>query len=88
MSAGPGFFSTDVRRESGCPVHFVWDGNGYGRPFVRVGFLGALLAGALASGATLAHAPSALSLAGVVGAASGASWALGQALARVRRARG
>ncbi len=40
------FFDTSVRRESACPVHFVWDGNGYGRPVVRVGFM-MLLVGAL-----------------------------------------
>jgi hypothetical protein len=80
-----GFFATDVRRESGCPVHFVWDGNGRGRPFVRIGFLLALLAGALASAAALLHQPSMPSL--VVGAVAGGLWLLGQVLTRAAGAR-
>ena len=41
------------RRESGCPVHFIWDGQGVGRPLVRGGFLAILLAGALLSGSAM-----------------------------------
>jgi hypothetical protein len=36
-----------VRRESGCPVHFVWDGVGRGRKMVRATFVGLLAGGAL-----------------------------------------
>jgi hypothetical protein len=80
-----GFFATDVRRESGCPVHFVWDGNGRGRPFVRVGFLLALGAGAAASWAAMTHGTT--TAAGALGAAAAASWVLGQGLTRASRAR-
>jgi hypothetical protein len=87
MSALPGFFSTDVRRESGCPVHFVWDGNGRGRPAVRVGFLLALVAGALGSAGLMVHSPpqaDALRTASaVVGATAGVLWLVGQALTRL-----
>ncbi|MBM4280198.1 MAG: hypothetical protein FJ137_05385 [Deltaproteobacteria bacterium] len=80
-----GFFATDLRRESGCPVHFVWDGNGRGRPFVRVGFLLALVAGAASSWAAMTHGST--TVAGALGAAAAASWALGQVLTRASRAR-
>jgi hypothetical protein len=77
------FFATDVRRESACPVHFVWDGNGQGRPWVRIGFVLALLAGAAASFASLAHASSTPGRA--LGAAAAVVWLVGQVLTRRRR---
>jgi len=40
-------------RVSGCPVHFLWDGRGFGRVLVRLGFLGFLLTGATFTGAHL-----------------------------------
>ena len=77
------FFATDVRRESGCPVHFVWDGNGSGRPWVRIGFVLALVAGAAASFSLLAHASP--TPARVLGGAAAVVWLVGQALTRRRR---
>ena len=79
------FFDTSVRRESNCPVHFVWDGNGLGRPFVRVGFLLLLVAGALLSAGVMWHesAPSAVGRA--VGLAAVAVWGTGQVLTKFRR---
>jgi hypothetical protein len=77
------FFATDVRRESGCPVHFVWDGNGRGRPWVRVGFLLALVAGVLASGAAMARAST--TPAAAVGFVAAVAWVIGQVLTRARR---
>ena len=34
-------------RVSACPVHFLWDGRGFGRRYVRGGFFGLVLAGVL-----------------------------------------
>jgi hypothetical protein len=80
---------TSLRRESNCPVHFVWDGNGIGRPFVRLGFLLALVAGGALSLALMAPLPTARSVAVVVAAVAAACWCLGQVLTKiaVRRAR-
>jgi hypothetical protein len=85
MSAG--FFATDVRRESACPVHFVWDGNGVGRPFVRIGFLGALLAGGLGSLGVAVHEAALVQAAGHVGFVAGGLWCTGQLLTRLARRR-
>ena len=74
---------TSLRRESGCPVHFVWDGNGLGRPFVRLGFLLAVMAALLATGALMVHIESVKSASVVVGAVAGATWLLGQLLTRL-----
>ena len=38
------------RRVSSCPVHFIWDGQGKGRMFVRAGFITFLGAMVLATG--------------------------------------
>ena len=81
-----GFFATDVRRESACPVHFVWDGNGRGRPLVRMGFLGALVAGACASAAVMCAAPLLRDVAGGVAVLAGVCWLGGQVLTRRVRA--
>jgi hypothetical protein len=77
------FFATDVRRESGCPVHFVWDGNGRGRPWVRVGFVLLLAAGGAASLATFTHTSS--TPARVIAGAAAAVWLVGQGLTRSTR---
>jgi hypothetical protein len=70
-------------RVSSCPVHFIWDGRGFGRVFVRAGFLMllvgmALLTGATATGFMVLKTPAAyvLGLALVV-------WSSGQALSFV-----
>ena len=49
-------------RVSSCPVHFIWDGRGTGRVFVRAGFLMlivgfALLTGASATGLVVLKSP-------------------------------
>jgi hypothetical protein len=79
------FFDTSVRRESTCPVHFIWDGNGLGRPFVRVGFLMVLVGCGLLSAAVVW--PTALSMGPgrLVVLAALATWGLGQALTKLRR---
>ena len=73
---------TSLRRESNCPVHFIWDGNGLGRPFVRVGFLFALVTGALLMGALMTHVDVVKSAAGVTGLVAAVCWGAGQALTR------
>jgi hypothetical protein len=80
-----GFFDTSVRRESNCPVHFVWDGNGLGRPFVRVGFLLMLLAGGLLSAGVVWHASTATTAGRGVALAALAVWGVGQLLTKLRR---
>ena len=77
-------------RVSACPVHFLWDGRGRGRLFVRSGFLGFVVAAMVGVGASLLRiegsAPFTLAVLGV----AGASWTFGQvlsflALPRARR---
>ena len=36
-----------LERVSACPVHFLWDGRGAGRVWVRLGGMGLVAAGAL-----------------------------------------
>ena len=80
-----GFFDTSVQRESACPVHFIWDGNGYGRPLVRIGFLLLLVAGAaLTMGRVV---PSVLDIGQSVFAVAVAVWLLGQIATRRSRPR-
>ena len=72
-------------RESGCPVHFIWDGHGVGRPLVRSGFLGILLAGALMSGSSMPAlhalaAPGLWSMTAAIGV-----WAAGQAFSALAK---
>lgn len=67
-----------VQRVSACPVHFVWDGRGKGRTWVRAGFLGFLAAGMLATMGSMLRMEPLTTAALVVVAASGGSWLLGQ----------
>lgn len=76
-----------LRRESNCPVHFIWDGNGLGRPLVRLGFLLALLTGALLTGAIMTHVDVVHAAARVVAVVAAATWLSGQALTRFSLAR-
>lgn len=73
---------TSLRRESGCPVHFIWDGNGLGRPFVRLGFLLAVLTGILLTMSVMVSAPPIKGAALGVAVGAAAIWLLGQALTR------
>lgn len=68
------------RRTSACPVHFLWDGKGRGRLFVRSGFLGLVVAGMFGTGASLLHVDSAGPLALALVGLAGASWSFGQLL--------
>lgn len=82
------FTDISLRRESNCPVHFVWDGNGLGRPVVRLGFLLLLVAGATLS-AGLMLASKVTSSAGMSVAVVGIGvWLLGQGLTRFSQWRG
>ncbi len=70
-------------RTGACPVHFIWDGRGYGRVFVRSGFLGFLLAAMCFTLGTMMRLPP-LETAGVVVLSLAAtSWALGQLISGV-----
>lgn len=40
-------YDAGLKRTSACPVHFVWDGVGIGRPMVRWGLMAIAGAGAL-----------------------------------------
>ena len=81
------FFDTSVRRESACPVHFVWDGNGFGRPVVRVGFL-LLLASCLTTAAgQISKCAVVFDIGKGALAAALVVWLVGQGLTRLSRAR-
>lgn len=80
-----GLVDTTTSRASACPVHFVWDGRGPGRPLVRIGFMGLLIAGAAWSMGAMVHAPALKSLAVVVAIGSAVGWGVGQLLGRVPR---
>jgi hypothetical protein len=73
---------TSLQRESACPVHFVWDGNGLGRPFVRVGFLLIVITALLATGAIMIHDNDVKAASLVVGGVAAGVWLLGQVLTR------
>ncbi|MBI5494972.1 MAG: hypothetical protein HY904_08075 [Deltaproteobacteria bacterium] len=68
-----------ARRESGCPVHFIWDGN---RP-VRLGFLLALAAGMLVTAGALLRFEPVRQAGWAVGGVALVLWAAGQALVRL-----
>lgn len=67
-------------RVSACPVHFIWDGRGRGRTFVRLGFLGVLAAGAVGSGAKLLRAAEGSDIAALLLFGSLALWGVGHVL--------
>ncbi len=73
---------TSLRRESNCPVHFIWDGNGLGRPFVRAGFMLALVTGALMMVAVMSHSDVVRGYAGGFAVVGAVLWGAGQALTR------
>lgn len=77
----------NLQRESACPVHFIWDGAGRGRWWVRMGFLGATAWGTLFFGAHVFRVTSVLPYVGWLGVPVAASWLLGQALTAVDKRR-
>jgi hypothetical protein len=73
-----------MERESACPVHFLWDGRGKGRWFVRMGFLG-LLGAALLWAASKTFVVDVLTLpALIIAVGSIATYAAGQIVSRAR----
>jgi hypothetical protein len=77
------FFDTSIQRESACPVHFVWDGNGLGRPVVRVAFLLCLVAGATLALGQMLHIDAVNVVGRVTGVVAGIMWLSGQGLTRL-----
>lgn len=77
------FTDISLRRESTCPVHFVWDGNGVGRPVVRLGFLLILITGTLMSAGLMFASKPTTALGLQVGIAAAVIWGVGQVLTRV-----
>ncbi len=75
---------TTARRESACPVHFIWDGHGLGRPFVRAGFFGFVAAGLVFTGQMALHFDAGIVPGAIVGS-SAVLWVAGQLLGRLRR---
>lgn len=75
---------TTARRESACPVHFIWDGHGLGRPFVRAGFFGFVATGLLFTGALALRFDAGI-LPGTLLGSSAVLWTVGQILGRIRR---
>lgn len=76
-------------RVSACPVHFLWDGRGGGRTLVRLGFLGLVVAGALAALAVMTRHSDVQSGAQLTTTAALVTWGLGQlwSYAVIRRTR-
>lgn len=79
------FLDTSVQRESACPVHFIWDGNGYGRPLVRVGFMLMLVAGASLTMSRVVPEATAFGKGALLVAVG--LWLLGQVVTRATRRR-
>lgn len=73
---------TSLRRESNCPVHFVWDGNGLGRPVVRVGFLLLVVTGLLMMAAIMSHSAVVKEAGFATAVVAAVVWGAGQALTR------
>lgn len=69
-------------RVSACPVHFLWDGRGRGRAFVRGGFLGLLAAGTIATGGLLLRVDAVVTAGQLVAGVALAAWLVGQARSR------
>lgn len=76
-----------LERTSACPVHFLWDARGHGRVWVRLGFLGLVGAGALASASALMRLPALAQAGALVAATSGLAWLAGHAVSLVERRR-
>lgn len=76
------------QRVSACPVHFIWDGRGHGRTWVRLGFLGFVGAGGLASAGTWLRIDLLTSLSWTMVVGAGAMWGLGQILSARAASRG
>ena len=67
-------------RVSACPVHFIWDGKGHGRAFVRAGFMLVLVGCALFFGAKALTMPTLTTPSMGVLAVAAVSWCVGQVL--------
>ena len=87
MPYGVGLADPTPERVSACPVHFVWDGRGKGRVFVRTGFLGLLIAAMFGTAAQMTRAPALLDVAAIVVAMAAAAYLVGQALSFVAKRR-
>lgn len=74
------FIDPTPHRVSACPVHFIWDGKGRGRSLVRAGFLGFLVASALALAAAAMHADAIRQAGAMLAVAAAASWLSGHVL--------
>ena len=69
-----------TERVSACPVHFIWDGRGAGRTWVRLGFLGFLVGAMLLLASQWTHAGLLRSPALATEVLASLSYAVGQAL--------
>jgi hypothetical protein len=72
-----------LERVSACPVHFLWDGRGRGRAFVRAGFLGFLLAALVGCVRPILHIEIAAVAAVVILAGAAVVWSVGQGISFV-----
>jgi len=69
-----------LHQVSACPVHFIWDGRGHGRAFVRGGFLVLIAAAAAWVLGFMSHSTLAVNAGLGLGALAAASWSVGQVL--------
>jgi len=74
-------------RVSACPVHFIWDGLGKGRMFVRWGFFGLVLGFALLTLGRWLHVAPLATAATTVFTIAGATYLLGQLLSALVKMR-
>lgn len=72
-------------RVSSCPVHFIWDGLGRGRMFVRWGFFGLTFALATLTLGRWIHVDMLQQAGSTLAAVAGGAYLLGQALSGVVR---
>lgn len=69
-----------LHQVSACPVHFIWDGRGRGRAFVRAGFLASTVAAAAWVLGMMSHSELATNAGLGLAALAGASWCAGQVM--------
>jgi hypothetical protein len=74
---------TGPHRTSACPVHFLWDGRGLGRPLVRASFMGLSISGAVATLGWMTRSDDTVMAAAMLAGVAGLGWTLGQLFSAV-----
>jgi len=74
---------TSPHRVSACPVHFLWDGRGLGRPVVRTSFMAFAVAGGLATLGWMSHRDDVSLAATMLAGVAAVGWTLGQLFSKL-----